>query len=65
MALNDAHQGYYYQDILSAYYVAQALALGNTTTEFFFDQKKTSSGQDKFDDLSVIMAIKLSNFVYS
>jgi hypothetical protein len=54
MALNDAHQGYYYQDILSAYYVAQALALGKTTTEFLFDQKKTSSEQDKFDDLSII-----------
>ena len=52
--LNSAHQGYIYQDILGAYFVAQELAQGNRTTRFHFDYKKTSNGvPDKFDDLAI------------
>ncbi len=52
--LNSAHQGYIYQDVLGAYFVAQELAHGKGTTRFHFDYKKTPSGvPDKFDDLVI------------
>ncbi|MGH1433796.1 MAG: ATP-binding protein [Lewinella sp.] len=63
MALEQAHQGYYYQDILSAYLVAEALANGKDENKFFFDQKKTPKGQeDKFDDISIETAGQFQNF---
>lgn len=52
--LESAHQGYIYQDILGAYFIAQELAEGKTSTEFNFDHKKTSGRvSDKFDDLAI------------
>lgn len=52
--LNSAHQGYIYQDVLGAYFVAQELAHGKGTTRFHFDYKKTPNGiSDKFDDLAI------------
>lgn len=52
--LNSAHQGYIYQDILGAYFIAQELAHGKGTTRFHFDYKKTQNGlPDKFDDLAI------------
>ncbi|MDF7816776.1 hypothetical protein P1X15_04180 [Runella sp. MFBS21] len=52
--LSSAHQGYIYQDILGAYFVAQEIALGRGSTTFVFDQKKTPLGvPDKFDDLTI------------
>ena len=67
--LSSAHQGYIYQDILGAYFVAQEIALGRGSTTFLFDQKKTPSGvPDKFDDLTIyqegkttFLQIKYSN----
>ncbi len=52
--LISAHQGYLYQDILGAYFVAQELALGKGTTKVHFDHKKTPTNiPDKFDDLTL------------
>ena len=52
--LNKAHQGYIYQDILGAYFVATEIAEGRLETEFLFDLKKTSIGTpDKFDDIFI------------
>lgn len=52
--LASAHQGYIYQDIIGAYFVAQELADGKGTTRFHFDFKKTPNGvPDKFDDLII------------
>lgn len=52
--LNSAHQGYIYQDIFGAYFVAQELSQGRGTTKFHFDHKKTPDGiPDKFDDLII------------
>lgn len=52
--LNAAHEGYLYQDILSAYFVAREIASGNNETGFVFDTKKTPKGvKDKFDDLTI------------
>lgn len=70
--LDSAHQGYIYQDVLGAYFVAQELAIGKGTTRFHFDYKKTSNGiPDKFDDLTIyregstsFIQIKYSNDVH-
>lgn len=52
--LNAAQQGYVYQDILAAYFVAHELAHGKGKTRFHFDYKKTPNGiPDKFDDLII------------
>ena len=52
--LESAHQGYWYQDILGAYFVAQELAHGKGSTRFHFDFKKLPNGApDKFDDLVI------------
>jgi len=52
--LDAAHQGYIYQDVLGAYFVAQELARGKEITRFHFDYKKTPKGiSDKFDDLVI------------
>ncbi len=54
MSLEATHQGYFYQDILSAYLIADALASGKDSTKFLFDQKKTPRGTpDKFDDIGI------------
>ena len=54
MALNAAHKGYIYQDILSAYFVAHEIAQGNLDTTFLFDKKKTPQDiPDKFDDITI------------
>ena len=53
-SLSAAHQGYLYQDILGAYFIAKELAHGKGTTQFLFDYKKTPKGiPDKFDDLAI------------
>jgi len=67
--LASAHQGYIYQDILGAYFVAQELAYGRVSTTFDFDNKKTTKGvPDKFDDLvifqegkTIFLQVKYSN----
>ena len=52
--LDAARQGYIYQDILGAYFVARELASGKGITRFQFDEKKTPSGvPDRFDDLAI------------
>lgn len=52
--LTSAHQGYIYQDILGAYFVAKKIASGDTTSSFDFDIKKTREGiPDRFDDIVI------------
>ncbi len=54
--LSSAHQGYIYQDILSAYFIAQAIANGNDDASFIFDAKKTPVDvKDKFDDIAIFL----------
>ena len=49
--LNSAHKGYEYQDLLSAYFVAQYIASNKLDVEFLFDSKDFDG--DKFDDLKI------------
>lgn len=59
MALDAAHKGYIYQDILSAYFVAHEIALGNLDSTFIFDKKKTFQDvPDKFDDITIYQKSK-------
>ena len=49
--LNDAHEGYIYQDLLCAYFVAKYIATGKLDVEFLFDKKLFD--EDKFDDFKI------------
>lgn len=49
--LYSAHKGYEYQDLLSAYFVAQYIASNKLDVEFLFDSKDFDG--DKFDDLKI------------
>jgi len=49
--LTSAHQGYYYQDLLGAYFLAKEIANGRLDTKFRFDKKEKKG--DSFDDLVI------------
>lgn len=49
--LNAAHEGYIYQDLLCAYFVAKYIATGKLDVEFLFDKKLFD--EDKFDDFKI------------
>ncbi|MCX2810629.1 hypothetical protein OQ477_11655 [Bacillus sp. ChL18] len=51
MSLLDAHKGYEYQDLFSAFHIAKML-LSDENAVFKIDQKESSN--DKFDDLTII-----------
>lgn len=51
MSLLDAHKGYEYQDLLSAFYITSVL-LSNDKATFKIDKKQSEN--DKFDDLTII-----------
>lgn len=55
--LNSAHKGYEYQDLLSAYFVAQYIASNKLDVEFLFDSKDFDG--DKFDDLKIFDGDKI------
>lgn len=51
MGLSDAHKGYEYQDLFSAFHIVNML-LSDDNATFKIDQKETAN--DKFDDLTII-----------
>lgn len=51
MSLLNAHKGYEYQDLLSAFYITNIL-LSNDNATFKIDKKQSEN--DKFDDLTII-----------
>lgn len=51
MALNSAHEGYEYQDLLSTYFILQDI-IDEHESQFKIDIKEYSN--DKFDDLTII-----------
>ena len=50
MALNTAHEGYEYQDLLTTYFILREI-LNEHDAEFYIDKKEHSD--DKFDDLTI------------
>lgn len=51
MALNNAHQGYLYQDLLTSYFILKEILEGNKDSSFSIDKKNIQN--DRFDDLVI------------
>lgn len=55
MSLNNAHEGYDYQDLLTSYFILKEVLDGNIDSIFSIDKKNTTSNvPDRFDDLVII-----------
>jgi len=55
MSLNNAHEGYDYQDLLTSYFILKEILLGNLNSIFSIDKKNTPTNiPDSFDDLVII-----------
>ncbi len=54
MSLNQAHEGYNYQDLLTSYFILKEILEGRTNSIFSIDKKNTPNGvPDSFDDLVI------------
>ena len=54
MSLNNAHEGYEYQDLLTSYFILKEILLGNKNSIFSVDKKHTTGDTpDRFDDLVI------------
>lgn len=51
MTLNSAHQGYEYQDLITAYFILKEILCGNFDSVFDIDKKHFPD--DRFDDLTI------------
>lgn len=55
MSLNNAHEGYDYQDLLTSYFILKEILDGNWNSIFSIDKKHTSDNvPDRFDDLVIV-----------
>lgn len=55
MSLNNAHEGYDYQDLITSYFILKEVLVGNNTSTFSIDKKNTHQDiPDSFDDLVII-----------
>ncbi len=55
MSLNNAHEGYDYQDLITSYFVLKEILDGNLDIIFSVDKKNTTGNTpDRFDDLVII-----------
>lgn len=54
MSLNNAHEGYDYQDLITSYFVLKEILDGNLDSVFSVDKKNTTGNvPDRFDDLVI------------
>lgn len=54
MSLNNAHEGYDYQDLVTSYFILKEVLAGNLDSVFSIDKKNTTgSVPDRFDDLVI------------
>ena len=60
MSLNNAHEGYDYQDLLTSYFILKEILGGNKNSLFLIDKKHTSN--DRFDDLVIKNGSKMPFF---
>ena len=51
MSLNNAHEGYQYQDLLCSYFILKEIILGRFDSVLTFDKKHIED--DRFDDLVI------------
>ncbi|HHG3038483.1 ATP-binding protein [Vibrio parahaemolyticus] len=55
MSLNNAHEGYDYQDLITSYFILKEILNGNLDSRFSIDRKNTEADTpDRFDDLVII-----------
>ena len=55
MSLNQAHEGYNYQDLLTSYFILKEILKGRKNSKFIIDRKNTpKSIPDNFDDLVIV-----------
>lgn len=55
LSLNNAHEGYNYQDLITSYFILKDILDGNLDSFFSIDKKNTADGvPDRFDDLVII-----------
>ncbi|MBH1972146.1 hypothetical protein FK216_13325 [Moraxellaceae bacterium AER2_44_116] len=60
MALNNAHEGYDYQDLITSYFVLKEALEGNLDCVFSIDKKNTTGSiPDRFDDLVITNGIHI------
>ncbi|WP_201288012.1 hypothetical protein [Psychromonas sp. L1A2] len=54
MSLNNAHEGYDYQDLITSYFILKEILDGNLDSIFSIDKKNTTGSiPDRFDDLVI------------
>ena len=54
MSLNNAHEGYDYQDLITSYFILKEVLNGNFNSVFSIDKKNTTGDiPDRFDDLVI------------
>lgn len=54
MSLNNAHEGYDYQDLITSYFILKEILDGNLDSIFSIDKKNTTGNiPDRFDDLVI------------
>jgi len=55
LSLNNAHEGYDYQDLITSYFILKEVLVGNLDSVFSIDRKNTTTDvPDRFDDLVII-----------
>lgn len=60
MSLNNAHEGYDYQDLIISYFILREILDGNIDSIFSIDKKNTSGDiPDRFDDLVITNGVRI------
>ncbi|PQQ28759.1 hypothetical protein C6H64_13895 [Photorhabdus luminescens] len=60
LSLNNAHEGYDYQDLISSYFILEEILNGNRESIFSIDKKHTKGDTpDRFDDLVITNGDKI------
>lgn len=60
MSLNNAHEGYDYQDLITSYFILTEVLDGNLNSIFSIDKKNTTGDiPDRFDDLVITNGVEI------
>ncbi|MGR5153191.1 ATP-binding protein [Photobacterium swingsii] len=60
MSLNNAHEGYDYQDLITSYFILKEILDGNLNSVFSIDKKNTTGNiPDRFDDLVITNGVDI------
>ncbi|WP_241149022.1 ATP-binding protein [Photobacterium sanguinicancri] len=60
LSLNNAHEGYDYQDLITSYFILKEILDGNLDSIFSIDKKNTTGSiPDRFDDLVITNGVEI------